>query len=844
MAINFREKLAVSTTGKKKNPIEIYENLDRTSLAGPLRESQISVLKEWYENRRADKDVVIKLHTGEGKTLIGLLILMSRINETKTPGLYICPNKYLVEQVCQDAVKFGVPVCTIGEEKEIPNEFLNCERILVTTVQKVFNGKTVFKLGNKSINVGTVVLDDAHACLDSIRDAFSVRISRQKQSQLYADIFHLFEDDLKLQGAGTLLDIWNEDDMESLMMIPYWTWIDKKDEVLSLLSSYSQELFLLFKWPLIRDCLDKCQAFVTGKEIQISPIVVDIDRFGSFANANARIMMSATTQDDVFFIKTLGMSTDAILNPLISKSKKWSGEKMVLLPSLISDELTREEIIYKYSSINYKFGAVSLVPSNKHQRLYEDYGCQIINTDNITEGVRYLQETDERHKLFVFANRYDGIDLPDSACRLLIIDSLPVFQNMEDTYEEKCCPNGTLVNKKIAQKIEQGMGRCVRSEKDYACILVIGDRLVNFIRNNKTRNYFSEQTCKQVEIGLQVAEWSKEDSKDEKADSVLIDLINQCLKRDEGWKEYYKNAMDEINPVYAENVINYERIRMEHEADKEYFSGNYGRAEAIIQRIADESGLSEAEKGWYLQKLARIKYHINRVDSAKCQQAAFKKNFELLKPKEELKYSRFDTEFAERTEKIKQILNCYSCNEDLVLEVADILEELRFGVSSDKFEKAVDSVGRYLGFDTQRPDKESRVGPDNLWRVARGSYLVIECKNEVKPDRECIVKSEVGQMNTNCAWFKNEYPDGTSRNIMIIPTKEVCKEGDFCEKVFVVTKKELDSFKEKVRGFFSYFNAYDLSSVTSEVINKGLNEYNLDINSIINDYSVPVVKTK
>lgn len=33
-------------------------------------------------------------------------------------------------------------------------------------------------------------------------------------------------------------------------------------------------------------------------------------------------------------------------------------------------------------------------------------------------------------------NKYDGIDLPDEACRMLIIDGLPNIMNMNDRYEK------------------------------------------------------------------------------------------------------------------------------------------------------------------------------------------------------------------------------------------------------------------------------------------------------------------------------------------------------------------------------------------------------------------------
>ena len=59
----------------------IYDGLDRASDKGPLRPAQKAILAEWHEHRRDSKDVIVKMHTGQGKTLIGLLILQAKLNE-------------------------------------------------------------------------------------------------------------------------------------------------------------------------------------------------------------------------------------------------------------------------------------------------------------------------------------------------------------------------------------------------------------------------------------------------------------------------------------------------------------------------------------------------------------------------------------------------------------------------------------------------------------------------------------------------------------------------------------------------------------------------------------------
>ena len=211
MAVDFKRRLKKSDNEVKINPIDIYRVLDRKSITGPLRPAQLSILDEWYKNRRKDKDLIVKLHTGAGKTLIGLLILMSKLNSKEGPCLYICPNKYLVQQVCAEADKFGVNYCIIDQSNVIPDSFTMGKSILITHAQKVFNGRTIFGIDASYTKVGCVIVDDSHACIDVINDAFTINITKEKSQKAYENILSLFEEELREQGEGTYLDITNDD---------------------------------------------------------------------------------------------------------------------------------------------------------------------------------------------------------------------------------------------------------------------------------------------------------------------------------------------------------------------------------------------------------------------------------------------------------------------------------------------------------------------------------------------------------------------------------------------------------------------------------------------------------
>lgn len=837
--VDFRKRLKNQTIERKIHPVEIYDSLDRRSEAGPLRPSQAAILEDWHDSRRDKKDNIIKLHTGEGKTLIGLLILQSKLNESSEPALFLCPNIYLANQVKAEARKFGIQYCEIERDNSLPDDFLIGKSILICHVQKLFNGKTKFGINNKSIDVGCLILDDSHACIDAIRSSLTIKI--KNDHPVYEKFIKLFEDELREQGEGSYLEI-ESGSYNTMLPVPYWCWVDRKNEITAALIEHKEDDEIAFVWPLIKDGIENCQAFISGSYLEISPILMPIESFGSFSRAKQRILMSATTQDDSFAIKGLGFSVEAIKSPLSNKLLKWSGEKMILLPSLIDVSLDREAIVnWLAKQTTNDYGIVFLSPDFSKENQYKRLGTTVADRKTIFECVQALKAGTQRTPV-LFVNRYDGIDLPDSACRILIIDSKPYFDSLLDRYEEDCRVNSDIINVKIAQKVEQGLGRSVRGEKDYSVILITGGDVTQFVKSKTTNKYFSPQTRKQIEIGLQIAAFAKEDLEGETNPyTVLNNIMRQSLQRDEGWKEYYIEEMDELGGDATPAGI-HDVLKKEYDAEQAFASGRVDKATQIMQELSDKFNATPAEKGWYTQLLARYQYKASKIDSNRTQAAAFGLNTQLLKPKTGVVYKKVSFINQSRMARIKGWLDQYKSHEELQLAADGMLDNLVFGVASEKFELAFKELGDALGFVTQRPDKDIKKGPDVLWCIDNNQYVIIECKNEVSGDRAEINKHEAGQMNSHCGWFEENYGDVQCKRILVIPTKTLSYHGNFTHQVEIMRKNGLKRLREAFRAFITALTKYESGSVSEEKIHE-LVEYNgLGEKSLLGIYTEEYVK--
>ena len=185
MAINF-SKLISSSTHIPIEPRDIFMALpNKDKDYGYPRDVQAEVWKQWF-CRKDEKNLIIKMNTGSGKTTVELTILQSCLNEDKGPAVYVVPDNYLVSQVCLEAQKLGMRVAydeydTSGncvKKGEEDYFFLNKKAVFVTNIHKLVNGKSVFGLrkSGSNIKIGSIIIDDVHACMNVIEQQYAVKI--------------------------------------------------------------------------------------------------------------------------------------------------------------------------------------------------------------------------------------------------------------------------------------------------------------------------------------------------------------------------------------------------------------------------------------------------------------------------------------------------------------------------------------------------------------------------------------------------------------------------------------------------------------------------------------------
>ena len=209
----------------------------------------------------AERDLVIKMNTGNGKTLVGLMLLKSSLNEHAGPAAYLTPDPvYLVDQVEAAAGDLGLSTSRDPRDPAVASG----SAILLATVKTLFNGRSKFGVApeGRKIKLGTVLIDDAHACLATVEEQFEIRLPASHPA--YGRLLSLFEPSLRQQQPASLLQLKDEDPY-AVMLVPPWDWYDQQDRVLQILHPHRDDDQLGWGWPLISDVLPVCRCVFTAQ---------------------------------------------------------------------------------------------------------------------------------------------------------------------------------------------------------------------------------------------------------------------------------------------------------------------------------------------------------------------------------------------------------------------------------------------------------------------------------------------------------------------------------------------------------------------------------------------------
>lgn len=759
--VNFDRLRRARSTANVIHPRDIFLRLPKPPGIDDLWQSQAEALDDWFE-RRDEPDLVLKLNTGGGKTLVGLLMARSTLAEKGGPVLFLCATNQLAQQTIAHASQFGISVVPYVGGQDLSGEFLSGKAIMVASYQALFNGLSYFGTAGgwrEIVRPSAIVLDDAHTAFSVVRNQFSISIDKEKMPGVYQEVSQRFRYAFEEIGKqGTFDDIIDGRE-DGVLEVPYWSWLGRFQEIRQMLAPLQKERFGL-EWPLIRDHFDKCHVFISGREVVITPLYPHIAMFPTFSECPRRIYMSATVADDSSIVRTFGADPSSVAKPISPTSLAGVGERMILVPDLmmIARKDIRPTLERMATWAADKAGVVVLAPSARQAQTWEGT-AEIVGGEAVTSVVSELVARKTNGPV-VFAGRYDGIDLPSDSCRLLILSGLPTGSNAYDLYRAAVFEGSSAINTTIAQRIEQGMGRGTRGAGDHCLVVLDGASLAKWISNQANLDLLTSPTRVQLKLGTDISEGIT--SLEQLGKAVL-----QSFNRDQVWVEYQAEVLAEETSSPSVNESSLLVAGQERRYFRLLLDGYYDKAITRMTAFVESHPELDAKvKGWLYQLAARAAWLWG--DQKKCddlQRQAYASNKMLLRPRVVPHYSPLVSPSAQ-SKQILENLNAYRPRRGLLAALEELADWLTPGATSNQFEESLKNLGELLGYSASRPDNEDHVGPDVLWILNEDEALLIEAKSR-KFDGKPINKEEHGQLLESLSWFSENYPRHVAQGAIV-----------------------------------------------------------------------------
>ena len=768
------------------SPRDIFQALPaRAAGFGYLRDVQGQVLDAWNQ-RRTERDLVIKMNTGSGKTIVGLLILQSSLNEGVGPALYVAPSPYLEEQAAEQAARLGIPV--VGDLES--TRYTASKAIAIINIHKLVNGRSVFGGPGNSrpspVPIGTVVIDDAHAALATVEAQSTIVLP--STHRLYGALLDMFRGDLSQQSETKLLDI-EQGDTTAELRVPFWAWADRSSDVLKLLKSAKDDDSLKFTLWLVADLLKISSAVFTAESLEIRPPFPPIDRITSFAQAPRRIYLTATLPDDGVLVSHFDADAASVRKPINPSTAADLGDRLILAPQQINAEIEDEDIRQALRAFADDVNVVVLVPSYRKADRWVNVANVTAGAEDIKEVVGKLQT--QHLGLVVLVNKYDGIDLPDKACRILVIDGLPEVYGGLDRRQALALGNSEAMIDRQLQRIEQGMGRGVRSADDHCVVILLGSHLAQLVADRRYLTKVSPATRAQMELSDDISEELRGSGLKE-----LCAVIKQVLDRDPNWvlMSRSKLAGIEYPPGHVDEGVFYSRAALNSAA-----AGQFDKAVEFMSKAVNSTE-DPRLKGWRQEELAVYKHQLDPAGAQQVLVGAIALNPMITKPIRGVSYHRLSAADNQSRAAADYLKATYSERNALLVGVNALLDDLQFDPErTDEFEDAMEKLGLHLGFASQRPERDDKNGPDVLWAIGGQKFLVIECKSGATAD--AIHRREVAQLAHSVNWFVENYGgDNVCTPLMVHPVNVLASNATAPPDCRIVTIEKLDDLRTAVKS--------------------------------------------
>lgn len=800
---------------KEDDPEQIFESLTLRGTVENLWSPQAAALREWHRQRTAS-DIIIEMNTGGGKTLVGLLIAQSLVNETNKKVLFVCPTKQLVEQAGMKAAECGIEVATymtgIWDQREVADE---SRGPCLTNYAAVFNGKSIFEREN----LGGIVFDDAHVAGNTIRSLFT--LSFEKGSNVFREIVQRVRPYFEANRQGQhLKDAAEDGDPRCLLFVPMFETRRLGPTISKVLleNGVEDEKKTLFVWEHLKDHLDHCVILISGSRIEIAPAALPLHRLRCVSGEARRVYLTATLPSSAEFVKTFGS-----LNPARVSPKGKSGEAQRLIVFSEGHKDADQRVSAKELTASHK--ACIIVPSTRASSEWTDVAT-LFDGDTGHAGIQEFADATKNEKL-VLAARYDGIDLPGDACRILVLDGMPKGSHLLTRFLDEALQVTSFRASHAAIRMVQAVGRIFRSNTDHGAVVLCGVEAHGWARSPDNQRYLPPLLQKQIQLGISLHKSVRS------GETTYEDLLAAVITGDKKWDQFYKQKIEEFEVSSSKAPPDWlvDFAAREQTAYQKLWDGNAADAATEYASLGDDAKTHDPRLSAWFRHWVGFAYDLlgNAAAARKAYVAAANVRSDLGRPKGDSQKIIASATVGSPSDQAKAIAKVFEVQKSKIHSRLDkLIGDLVYGDQTNPAEEALRMLGIYLGIDANRPDKEEGTGPDVKWHyAAKKSGAALEAKTNKQPTSQYQKKDDIGQFHDHAEYLAQKHPDEDFRKIIVGRYLRVSPDCHPPEQLRVIQLESFQELADRVKELYHAINDSHSSEPIEIVAERWLRELGL-----------------
>lgn len=777
-SVAFKSKPSGSTSSAA-TPLDLYNSgrLPRTqSAVEGLWFHQGEVLQAWHAVHETEHDLALELPTGTGKTLTGLIIAEWVRRTTRSPVVYACPTTQLAGQVADTAAREGIPaVLLTGSHRNwAPADdvgYSSSSAVCITNYSTVFNSSPKLAVPH------LLVLDDAHAGEQFVGEQLAVNIRRQRDPAAYHSVLAALRPMIsplllqRLQGSEP--DPGAHHQVRLLLPAVHGPAMTALDAALAELDSpYS------FQFAMIRGSLHASCVFLSYGAILVRPLVPPTFENPVFAGAGNRLYLSATLGHSGELERSFGRSEIARI-PSGSGGQPRSGRRLFVFPDVAaggdSDGLvrallaiTRKAVVLTQDTIdNAVETASSLAPA----------GVPVLGKADIAGGLTAFSGS--LTGVLGLANRYDGLDFPGDACRMVVLDGLPNAHNLQEKFLGERADAGAALAERLRTRVVQGAGRCTRQPNDFAVVVIRGVDITRYLANPDVQAALDSELHAEVQFG-----W---DNSIGVSHHEIVANVKMFLAHDEEWRAQGEPALAEfregiVQVPPAGSAALQTSAPLEVEAWAAASQESWAEASDAMQRAARTVGTGgEATRGYraVLLYLAGVWLHYaasSEAERGRARELVAQANAAAARGVWLREMTALPQEPRDTTAADDVAVNAVSAmlaagvKADKHAKTRSAMVDGLLQVEFTTYEASLTALGALLGAQSSKPDGPGRC--DSAWLWDTQLWMSVEAKSEAESSGTIPLK-DIRQTNTQldqiAADNDRPYPPADSYAILISP---------------------------------------------------------------------------